>query len=178
MGNKTKEKKQGKNTGKKKGVMRDWQKIQVDWDGHKHNVFFVSLASHLFVFPLCFFPVFFPLFYFPLFFFTVFFLVLLTHPHTLSPQSALPHPLPSLFIQGLVLFVLCICLKIGLGRETFSCNRKSVRLILWKALQSSRALFRLEDYYILRNIKERAPVMRRMRNELAASPVIFSGPKV
>ena len=42
-----------------------------------------------------------------------------------------------------------ICLKIGLGRETFSCNHKSVRLILWKALQSGRALFRLEDYYIV-----------------------------
>ena len=44
---------------------------------------------------------------------------------------------------------LCICLKIGLGRVTFSCNHKSVRLILWKALQSGRALFRLEDYYIV-----------------------------
>ena len=48
------------------------------------------------------------------------------------PSSAPPttFPLPSLFIQGLVSFVLCICLKIGLGRETFSCNHKSVRLIL------------------------------------------------
>ena len=92
-------------------------------------VFFVSLASHLFDFPCVF-----PWFYFPLFFptvlFTVFSPVLPTHPHTLSPQSALPHPLPSLFIQGLVSFVLCICLKIGLGRETFSCNHKSVHLIL------------------------------------------------
>ena len=43
----------------------------------------------------------------------------------------------------------CICLKIGLSRETFSCNHKCVRLILWKALQSGRALFRLEDYYIV-----------------------------
>ena len=42
-----------------------------------------------------------------------------------------------------------ICLKIGLGRETFSCSHKGVRLILWKALQSGRALFRLEDYYIV-----------------------------
>ena len=45
----------------------------------------------------------------------------------------------------------CICLKIGLGRETFSCeNHRSVRWILWKALQSGRALFRWEDYYIAR----------------------------
>ena len=44
-----------------------------------------------------------------------------------------------------------ICLQIGLGRETFSCeNHKSVRWILWKALQSGRALFRWEDYYILK----------------------------
>ena len=83
-------------------------------------------------------------------FFHSFFLVFPTHPRTLSPPSALPHPLPSLFIQGLVSVVLCICLKIGLGRETFSSeNNKSVRLILWKALQSGRALFRLEDYYIV-----------------------------
>ena len=41
-------------------------------------------------------------------------------------------------------------LKIGLGRETFSCeNHKSVRLILWKALQSGWALYRWEDYYIV-----------------------------
>ena len=45
------------------------------------------------------------------------------------------------------------CLKIGLGRETFSCNHKGVRLILWKALQSGRALFRLEDYYIVHVVK-------------------------
>ena len=43
-------------------------------------------------------------------------------------------------------------LKIGLGRETFSCeNHKSVRWILLKALQSGRALFRWEDYYIVQN---------------------------
>ena len=61
-----------------------------------------------------------------------FFPVFPTHPRTLSPQSALPQPLPSLFIQGLVSLVLCICLKIGLGRETLSSeNNKSVRLILW-----------------------------------------------
>ena len=47
-------------------------------------------------------------------------------PHTLSPQSALPHPLPSLFIQGLASFVLCSCPKIGLGRETFSCETQKV----------------------------------------------------
>ena len=129
------------------------------YDHLNSPVFFVSLASRLFVFPLCFFPcvfspVFFPgflpLFHFPLFLFTVFFLVFPTHPHTLSPQSVLPHPLPSLFIQSLVSFVLCICLKIGLGRETFSCeNDRSVRWILWKALQSDRALFPWEDYYIV-----------------------------
>ena len=79
--------------------------------------------------PLCFSLCFFPGFISHCSFHS-FFLVLPTHPHTLSPQSALPHPLPSLFIQGLVSFVLCICLKIGLGRETFSCNHKSVRLIL------------------------------------------------
>ena len=39
-------------------------------------------------------------------------------------------------------------IHLGLGRETFSCNHKGVHLILWKALQSGRALFRLEDYYI------------------------------
>ena len=79
------------------------------YDHLNSPVFFVRLASHLFVFP-CVFPGFFPLFYFPLFFptvfFTVFFLVFPTHPHTLSPQSALPQPFPSLFIQGLVSLVL------------------------------------------------------------------------
>ena len=45
---------------------------------------------------------------------------------------------------------LIVCLKIGLGRETFSSkNHRSVRWIVWKALQSGRALFRWEDYYIV-----------------------------
>ena len=95
----------------------------VSFCDHLNSPVFLSVLQHLFVFPV-FFTCFFPLFYFPLFFPTVFFhsffLVFPTHPHTLSPQSALPHPLPSLFIQGLVSFVLCICLKIGLGRKTFS----------------------------------------------------------
>ena len=96
-------------------------------------LYFWSVSHHTSLFFPVFFPWFFPLFYFPLFFFTVF-------------SQCFP---PILFIQGLVSFVLCICLKIGLGRETFSCNHKHVRLFLWKALQSGRALFRLEDYYIV-----------------------------
>ena len=86
--------------------------------------------------PLCFSLFFFSLCFIPTVishcvFFHSFFLVFPTHPRTLSPPSALPHPLPSLFIQGLVSVVLCICLKIGLGCETFSSeNNKSVRLIL------------------------------------------------
>ena len=40
----------------------------------------------------------------------------------------------------------CICLKIGLGRETFSCeNHKSVRWILWKALQSGPSTISLGE---------------------------------
>ena len=85
-----------------------------------HLYFFVSLAPHLFVFP----HFFFPLFLFTLCFFTVFFPMFPIQPHTLSPQSALPHPLPSLFIQSLASFVLCSFPKIGLGRETFSCETK------------------------------------------------------
>ena len=98
------------------------------YDHLSSPVLFVSLASHLFVFSPVFFPWFFSLCFishcfFPLFFFhSFFFPVFPTHPHTLSPQSALPHPLPSLFIQSIVSFVLCICLKIGLGRETFRSN--------------------------------------------------------
>ena len=135
-------------------------------------VFFVSLALHLFVFPCVFSLVFFPgLFYshchFPLFFFHSFFLVFPTHPRTLSPQSALPHPLPSLFIQGLMSLVLCICLKIGPGRETLSSeNNKSVRLILWKALQSGRALFRWEDYYIVKDHKMAVRVLQRAQEDV------------
>ena len=103
------------------------------YDHLNSPVFFCQSRITPLCFSLCFFPLFFsPLFFpGPLFFFQQFFLVFPTHPHTPSPQSALPHPLPSLFIQGLVSFVLCICLKIGLGRETFSCkNHKSVREIL------------------------------------------------
>ena len=67
--------------------------------------------------------------FFPLcIFFHSFFLVFPTHPHTLSPQSAQPQPLPPIFIQGLVSLVLCVCLKIGLGRETFSSeNNRTLR---------------------------------------------------
>ena len=103
-------------------------------------VFFVSLALHLFVFPcvfsrvfslVCFIPTVISHCVFFRVFFHSFFLVFPTHPRTLSPQSALPQPFPSLFIQGLVSLVLCLCLKIGLGRETLSSeNNKSVRLIL------------------------------------------------
>ena len=82
---------------------------------------FICIFCQSRITPLCFFPCVFPFVLFPTvlshcFFSTVF----PTHPHTLSPQSALPQPFPSLFIQGLVSLVLCICLKIGLGRETFS----------------------------------------------------------
>ena len=60
-----------------------------------------------------------------------------------DPPPPPPPPPPKIEI-----ILLCICLKIGLSRETFSSeNNKSVRLILWKALQSGRALFRWEDYY-------------------------------
>ena len=53
-------------------------------------------------------------------------------------------------ITSFVMLVCGICLKIGLGRESFSCkNHKSVRWILWKALQSGRALFPWEGYYIV-----------------------------
>ena len=101
-----------------------WTTHQFLWPSQFTCIFCQSRIT-----PLCFSPVFFSLVFslcfishcsFPLFFFHSFFPVFPTHPHTLSPQSALPHPLPSLFIQGLVSFVLCICLKIGLGRETFS----------------------------------------------------------
>ena len=119
----------------------------------------MTISVHLYfcqsrITPLCFSLVF-SLFYFPLFFPTVLFHSFFpsaSHPssHPLTPVSTAPPP-PILinFIQGLVSFVLCICLKIGLGRETFSCNHKSVRLIVWKALQLGRALFPLEDYYIV-----------------------------
>ena len=113
-----------------------------------HQSFWQSKFTCIFcqsrITPLCFSPCFFPGFFPGLFyshchfprcvfqgFFHSIFPVFPTHPRTLSPQSALPQPFPSLFIQGLVSLVLCICLKIGLGRETLSSeNNKSVRLIL------------------------------------------------
>ena len=95
------------------------------YDHLSSPVFFVSLASHLFVFFPCVFSLVFSLCFishcsFPLFCFYGFF-PSASHPssHPLTPVSTAP-PLPSLFIQGLVSFVLRICLKIGLGRETFS----------------------------------------------------------
>ena len=62
------------------------------------HLYFLSVSHHTSLF----FPVFFSLCFisqcfFPLSFSQFFFPVFPTHPHTLSPQSALPHPLPSLF---------------------------------------------------------------------------------
>ena len=69
-----------------------------------HLHFFVSLAPHLFVA----FPGFSPRF--P------------TLPHTPSSQPALPHPLPSLFIQGLVSFDCIFAWRSALPWPTLSCK--------------------------------------------------------
>ena len=112
-------------------------------------VFFLSVSHHTSLF----FPVFFPWFYFPLFFPTVLFTVFSwCFPPILTPSHPSQHfPTPSHpYLSKVLCRLFCVfAWRSASARETFSCNHKSVRLILWKALQSGRALFRLEDYYIV-----------------------------
>ena len=91
-----------------------WTTHQFLWPSQFTCIFCQSRLTPLCFFP-CVFSLVFPFVLFPtVFFFTVFsqcFPPILTPSH--PSQHSLPHPLPSLFIM-------CICLKIGLGRETFS----------------------------------------------------------
>ena len=104
--------------------------------------FFLCFISHCFLHSVCFFTVF----------------PSVSHPssHPLTPVSTAPAPAHAIPIypRSCVVF-LCICLKIGLGRETFSCeNHKSVRLILLikgKHLWGQRSVGTIKLAYIFNN---------------------------